>query len=111
MRSSTTISARSSNGSTHGSSTYGRSVDPAQARRLLDADQRVRHGLPAEAEAIVGNPYVLAERYLAPKGEEPIGFVTVDHALHPHESMPAPPGLIVGNRDARRARALLTEVL
>jgi exodeoxyribonuclease V alpha subunit len=86
-------------------------LEAAQAPRLLEPDQRVRHGLPAEARAILANPYVIAERYLPPRGEEPIGFVTVDHALYPHESMPAPTGLTVGGRDPRRVRALLTEVL
>jgi exodeoxyribonuclease V alpha subunit len=82
-----------------------------QAHRVLDEDQRGRHGLPLDAVELVANPYLLTERYLPLRGEEPIAFITVDHALHPHESMPAPEGVRVGNRDARRVRALLTEVL
>ncbi len=86
-------------------------LEPAQASRILDADQRRRHGLPVDAGELLANPYVIAEQYLPPKDEERIGFVTVDHALHPHESMPAPEGLTIGGRDPRRVRALLTEVL
>ncbi len=84
-------------------------LEPEQARRVLSSSERATHGLPADAAALVANPYLLAERYLPPKGEEPIAFLSVDHAMHPHDSMSVSDP--ISNRDPRRARALMTAIL
>lgn len=76
---------------------------------LLSADKRERHGLPASAAEIVANPYLLSERFIPNRDREPIGFLAVDHALLPHESMARVTR--IPRRDPRRLRALLVDVL
>ena len=65
---------------------------------------------PRTRRQILDNPYLLCEAFVPSRDEEPIPFVTVDHALLPHESMAAPVER-VPRRDPRRLRALLVEVL
>jgi exodeoxyribonuclease V alpha subunit len=87
-------------------------LEPEQASAvLLSSETRVRHGLPAAAAGITANPYLLCECFTPVKDGDPIAFITVDHALVAHESMAPPGDLRVRNRDPRRLRALLIEVL
>ena len=85
-------------------------LTPEQVTILLDESQRVRHGLSRDSDALLANPYLLCESFVPDQGDEPISFLTVDHALVPHESMADAP-VRVPPRDPRRLRALLTEVL
>lgn len=77
----------------------------------LSRERRYRHGLPEEAGELLANPYLLCERFVPKRDEEPISFLTVDHGLLPHESMAALGEQRVSRKDPRRLRALLTEVL
>ena len=79
-------------------------------RLLLDPSERTRHMLPADARDILGNPYLITERFIPDKDEDPVSFLTVDHALVPHESMAESPVRVLP-RDPRRLRALLAETL
>lgn len=85
-------------------------LSPAQTRILLSPSDRTRHQLPENARQILNNPYLLSEQFVPNENEEPISFLTVDHALVPHESMADSP-VRIQSRDPRRLRALLTEVL
>ena len=58
----------------------------------------------------MSNPYLICERFVPNQDDELIGFLTVDHALVPHESMSDAP-VRIPPRDPRRFRALLMEVL
>ena len=78
---------------------------------LLSEAKRVRHRLPAKAEEITANPYLLCERFIPKRDHEPISFITVDHGLVPHDSMSALGEHRVAKRDPRRLRALLTAEL
>jgi exodeoxyribonuclease V alpha subunit len=81
-----------------------------QMGALLDRDQRGRHLVPENARELADNPYLICERFVPDQDDERIGFLTVDHALVPHESMADAP-VRVQPRDPRRLRALLVEVL
>ena len=81
-----------------------------QVAGTLRRADRAKHRLPEDARQILDNPYVLCEAFVPSRHEEPIPFVTVDHALLPHESMSAPVER-VPRRDPRRLRALLVDVL
>jgi exodeoxyribonuclease V alpha subunit len=85
-------------------------LSPSQIGAILRASDRVKHRLPEDANAILENPYRLSEEFVPDRSQEPIPFVTVDHALLPHESMAAPFER-VHRRDPRRLRALLVDVL
>lgn len=85
-------------------------LTPRQMEVLLDREQRQRHRVPVEAAELIANPYLMCERFVPDQDDEPVSFLTVDHALVPHESMAASPVRITA-RDPRRLRALLTEVL
>ena len=86
-------------------------LEPEHVKCLLSAESRARHGLPAEAEAVTENPYLLCESFIPKKDREPIGFITVDHGMVPHQSMRPVDAKPIGNRDPRRLRALLAEAL
>jgi ATP-dependent exoDNAse (exonuclease V) alpha subunit len=85
-------------------------LSPSQIGIVLDAAQRVRHELPGSAQDVLANPYLLSERFTPDRDDEPISFLTVDHALIPHESMGDSP-VRVAPRDPRRVRALVMDVL
>jgi exodeoxyribonuclease V alpha subunit len=85
-------------------------LTPGQMGVLLDPKQRVRHRVPERAGDVMSNPYLICERFVPNQDDELIGFLTVDHALVPHESMSDAP-IRIPPRDPRRFRALLTEVL
>ena len=85
-------------------------LTPDQMGVLLDPKQRVRHLVPEHAVDLASNPYLICERFVPNQDDELIGFLTVDHALVPHESMSDAP-IRIPPRDPRRFRALLTEVL
>jgi hypothetical protein len=85
-------------------------LSPAQVAGVLRSSERVKHRLPEDHTAILDNPYVLCEAFVPSRFEDPVSFVTVDHALLPHESMSAPVER-VPRRDPRRLRALLVDVL
>jgi hypothetical protein len=82
----------------------------SQVAGILRPAHRLKHRLPEDASGILDNPFVISEAFVPSRGEEPIPFVTVDHALLPHESMAAPMERIP-RRDPRRLRALLVEAL
>ena len=86
-------------------------LKPEHVKCLLFAESRARHGLPAEAEALTENPYLLCESFIPKKDREPIGFITVDHGMVPHQSMRPVGAKPIRNRDPRRLRALLAEAL
>ena len=65
-------------------------LSPAQVAGVLRSSERVKHRLPEDYTAILDNPYVLCEAFVPSRFEDPVAFVTVDHALLPHESMSAP---------------------
>jgi hypothetical protein len=84
----------------------------AQVQGVLTEDMRRRHRLPVAAREILDNPYLLCERYVPDRDQEPIAFLTVDHALVPHEAMGTPERRYRrAPSDPQRLRALLTEVL
>ncbi|HEX4188213.1 MAG TPA: AAA family ATPase [Solirubrobacteraceae bacterium] len=80
-------------------------------RVLASPESRARHGLPADAALIKDNPYILCESFVPLKEREPISFITVDHALVPHESRAPLEDGYIARRDPRRLRALLTGAL
>lgn len=86
-------------------------LTPHQAAVALNPDRRERHGLPAQAADLIANPYLLCERFVPARDEEPLAFVTVDHGLVPHEGMAMLQDNPIPQRDPRRLRALLTEAL
>jgi exodeoxyribonuclease V alpha subunit len=86
-------------------------LGPSQVKRFLNSGERVRHRLPSQAAALLENPYLIAERYVPPKDEDPIAFLTVDHALLPHEQMALSQLGRISPRDARRFRCVLVESL
>lgn len=85
-------------------------LTPRQMKVLLNREQRARHLVPEDAAELTANPYLICERFVPDQEDELIGFLTVDHALVPHESMSETP-VRVPARDPRRLRALLMEVL
>jgi exodeoxyribonuclease V alpha subunit len=78
---------------------------------VLSRERRLKHGLPEKAEGLLANPYLLCESFVPKRDEEPISFLTVDHGLLPHESMASLREQRIPRKDARRLRALLTEIL
>lgn len=85
-------------------------LTPREMAVLLNREQRARHLVPEDAAELTANPYLICERFAPDQEDEPVGFLTVDHALVPHESMSEVP-VRVPPRDPRRLRALLMEVL
>lgn len=85
-------------------------LDVNQVKRALSKDLRRKHGLPEDVAAVLDNPYLLTEAYLAREREAPISFQTVDHGVLPHEVM-GKPAIKIQPKDPRRFRALLIEVL
>lgn len=81
-----------------------------QAQIALGEELRQRHGLPQDAAELERNPYLLCEAYIPKKDQESISFLTIDHGLVPHESMTRLDSPM-SQRDPRRLRALLMEVL
>lgn len=84
---------------------------PEQAQQVLSPELRPRHRLPLDAAKLLANPYLLSEAFAPKRDREPISFVTVDHGLLAHDSMPLLRDQRVARNDPRRVRALLTDVL
>ena len=84
-------------------------ITTAQVERVAHPDQRADAGIDASDEALLGNPYRIAEADLGTDESDPLAFETIDHAL-----LPAPGHAAhepIARQDDRRVRAALHDVL
>lgn len=80
-----------------------------QVDRLVHPLKRAEAGIDVDDEALLANPYLIAEFDLGTDESRPISLETIDHALLPLAGVaPTEP---IANDDDRRVRAALTDVL
>lgn len=86
------------------------SVTPTQVERVVHPIKRAEAGVDLSEEALVANPYAIAELDRGGEESEPIGFSQVDHAMLPAAGSVARVEAVSVDDD-RRVRALLVDSL
>ncbi|MBI4589955.1 MAG: AAA family ATPase [Candidatus Rokubacteria bacterium] len=87
-------------------------LSPGQVQRIANPDQRAASGIDATEEALVGNPYILAESDLGAVDSDPVALETIDHGLRPEGNAALfPDDDEVSHDDRRRVRAVGVAVL
>ena len=91
-------------------------VTPDQADRLFNEEVRAESGFAASDEHILANPYVAFESDLDANVGDPIGFETVDRAVHPPPEIARRHPLDLADPpldplDGRRVRAAFASIL
>src|SRR5439155_10004547 len=81
-----------------------------QVKRVVHPMLRSQAGMPATDEALVVNPYLLAELDLGDNESDAIALETIDHGMLPGKEL-ATAIEPVSNEDDRRVRAVLGDVL
>jgi len=87
-------------------------LSPGQVQRIANPDERGASGIDATEDALVANPYILAESDLGSVSSDPVALETVDHGLRPEGNA----ALFadddeVSHDDRRRVRAVGVAVL
>lgn len=87
-------------------------LSPGQVQRIANPDQRAASGIDATEDALVANPYILAESDLGAADSDPVALETVDHGLRPEGNAALfPDDDEVSHDDRRRVRAVGVAVL